>query len=261
MNYIPVDVSVVEKLYSEGRILYDRIHPVKSLEQATEAASKGRLFMRCAITDKELDKYFDIKREIARLEALAKETEKKLVAEAEIAMEGKPFRMFELESAQGKLSVTSRSKLCLEQKFAESLFHMLGDREDGVIKREVVYSPTSAFSKTITPFLDGKIMVASVEDGLKATMQEIGITDLSVEDFSKKIGKTFSTRVGRMMKHWGVEKVVAQHLAEMIENCENWSRFTDMYIENGNGVAMDDYMGALRQWCKVDHSVAVKSTI
>lgn len=261
MNYIPVDPSMVDKLYSEGRTLYNRIYPVKSLEQAKDAASKGRLFMRCTISDEELDQYFEIKREISRLESLAKETEKKLVSEAEIALSDKPFRMFELESPQGKLAVSSRSKLCIEQKFAKALFQMLGSREDGVIRREVTYTPVTAFSKTVIPFLDEKICRDSVNDCAEKIMHQIDIKGMTPEEFLKKIGKSFSTRVDRMMKLWNVERIVAQHFAETLERCENWSRFADMYIESGNGIAMDDFMNALQQWCKVDHSIAVKSTL
>ena len=260
MNYIPVDVSCVKELFDQGRTVYDRIHPVKDLREAQDAARAGRLFIKCEIFEDELQEYLDTVREIERLQDKAAETQKKLISESQLALADKPFRTFELTTARGEsLSITHTSKLVVEDDKLEVMYKQLGE-DEGPIEKVISYKPNSAFKNNVR-VLVGKEFLQQPELQVAESILTRCKIEGTAEQFLHKIGKTYATRVKRMQKLYGMNRADASDFAYMLLMAQNWENFQDFFNEVGNGIQLNEFMNMLDRNCKVSGGIAIRTKI
>lgn len=256
MNYIPVDVSCVKKLYAEGRILYDRIHPVESLDAAMDAAIKGRLFMRSNVSEQELNAYLSAKAEIARLQEITLETEKKLLADAEIALADKPFKNFELTTSEGSVLVNSKRQLVAEKSALEELYNKLGEGNE-LVNKVVSYKLGNEISKALVSVVDRETLNQPLTECVQQIIDKYSL-DIDVETFIKKVGKTYKVRVNRMISYWGIDKQSAQTFAYLLEMCENWEFFKELHVKYEKKFPFNQFVEFVKNNFGVNHTVAIK---
>lgn len=260
MNYIPVDASCVEELFNQGRTLYDRIHPVTDFQTALECANKGRLFMKCSVSDEELSECLRLQHEIKKLQQRVNEVHQKIVEDSQLALADSTFRSFSLEAPNGEsITVSQTTKLVIEDKYLETLYKYLG-KDEGPIERQVVYKPNQAFKNAVTPFVDGTFVVQSVGSLAQEIITKHGLSETS-ETFLKRIGKSDSTRIAKMQKLYGFNRADAKDYAYLIKMAENWEAFSEFYVHSGNGIAFDDFQTMMNEWCKPTHNIQIRAVL
>lgn len=260
MNYIPVDASCVEELFNQGRTLYDRIHPVTDFQTALECANKGRLFMKCSVSDEELSECLRLQHEIKELQQRVDEVHQKIVEDSQLALADSAFRSFSLEAPNGEsITVSQTTKLVIEDKYLKSLYEHLG-KDDGPIERQVVYKPTQDFKNAVTPFVDGVFVLQSVDSLVQDIITRHKI-DETPATFLKHIGKSNANRITKMQKLYGFNRADAKDYAYLIKMAENWEVFSEFYVKSGNGIAFDDFKAMISQWCKPAHNIQIRAVL
>ncbi len=259
MNYIPVDVSKVEECFSQGRKLFDRIHPVTSLEEAKEAARKGRLFMRCDISEKELDEYFELYRKSVEIQEKLAEFNARVLNESQVALADKPFKSFELSSAKGSITISNTTKLVAEDAQLEALYNSFS-QEDGPIHKVIKYEVDKSFTKAITPELDDMCLKQSVADCI---MEIISKEDLHVspEVFTKKIGKSFNNRVKKMHELYNIAKVDAESYAYLLSMAEDWEAFQSVHNAYASENSIESFSQQIKDVFSVNHNIRVSTKL
>lgn len=260
MNYIPVDVSCVEELFNQGRTLYDRIHPVKDLKSAMDAATAGRLFMKSSVSDEELMECLQLQHEIKKLQQRVDEVHQKIVKDSQLALADSAFRSFALEAPNGEsITVSQTTKLVIEDKYLKSLYEYLG-KDEGPIERQVVYKPKQDFKNAVTPFVDGVFVLQSVDSLVQDIITKHKL-DETPETFLKHIGKSNANRIAKMQKLYGFNRADAKDYAYLIKMAENWEAFSEFYAKSGNGIAFDDFKSMITQWCKPAHNIQIRAVL
>ncbi len=259
MNYIPVDISKAEEVFSQGRKLYRRIHPVNSLEEAMNAARDGQLFMKCDITENELDEYFKLYAESLEIKEKLESFNARILSESQIALADKPFKSFELATANGSVTVSNTSKLVAEYGQLENLYNSFS-QENNPVHKVIKYELDKSFSKAILPELDGMCFKEEVSDCIRDIISAENL-DVEPEVFAKKIGKSFNNRVNKMKTLYGIEKVSAEYYAYMLSMAESWKAFTDMHDLYASEESVEDFSQSMSDTFSVNHSIRVTTQL
>lgn len=257
MNYIPIDISCVETLFSQGRPMFDRIHPVKDLETAKACALKGHLFMKCSVTEKELQECFKLHQEIQQLTEKRDAILQKVVDDAQLALADRPFHTFALETPTGQsIRVGCRNHVVVGSDAMEDLYNRLG-KDEGPIERQIVYKLSDTFKQAVLPFVVDEVLDQPTLEIAEEIINRHKL-DETPEHFIKVIGKTHGTRISRMQKLYGFNRADANDYSVMLHMSENWNQFKEFYHLVENLISFDDFKSLLLDKVKATHSINLR---